>query len=68
MKYVYFVGAALCAILGTCAILTMAGVLELELGIKEAGVGVIGATLGTYLGLQLHKAENDDELPPFIRM
>ena len=58
MKYVYFIGAACCGLLAVCAVLTMTGIADLGLGVKDAVIGALGVAVGVYLGLQVTKDEN----------
>lgn len=58
MKYVYFTGAAFCGLLAVCSILSLTGIAEFGLDIKDAVIGVLGVAVGIYLGFQVIKDEN----------
>lgn len=60
MKYVYFIGAALCGLLAVCSILSMTGIADFGLDLKDAVIGFLGVAVGIYLGLQVVKDENRD--------
>lgn len=59
MKYVYFVGAALCGLLAVCGFLSVAGVADLGLALKDAIIGVLGVVVGLALGLKVHNDEKN---------
>lgn len=60
MKYVYYIGAALCGLLAVCSLLSMAGILSLGLTVKDTVIGILGVAVGCYLGRQVQKDENRD--------
>ena len=60
MKYVYFIGATFCGLLAVCSVLSMAGIADFGLDIKDAIIGVLGVAVGLYLGFQVVKDENRD--------
>ena len=66
MKYVYFTGAVLCGLLAICSFLSMAGVADLGLELKDGIIGVLGVAVGLILGLQIHNDENKDG-PTYLR-
>jgi len=63
MKYVYFVGAALCGLLAICSFLSMAGVADLGLDLKDGIIGILGVVVGLALGLKIHNDENNVDGP-----
>lgn len=58
MKYVYYIGAALCGLLAVCSLLSLAGVLTLDLDIKDAVIGLLGTAVGIVLGRQIQRDED----------
>jgi len=63
MKYVYFVGAALCGLLAICSFLSMAGVADLGLDLKDGIIGILGVVVGLELGFKIHNDENNVDGP-----
>lgn len=63
MKYVYFAGAALCGLLAVCSFLCIAGVADLGLDLKDGIIGILGVIVGTVLGLQIKRDEENTDGP-----
>ena len=63
MKYVYFIGAALCGLLAVCAFLTIAGVADFGLELKDGIIGILGVIVGAALGLKIHNDEKNTDGP-----
>ena len=57
MKYVYFTGAALCGLLAVCSLLSMTGILGLDLDFRDAGIGILGVIVGICMGRQIQRDE-----------
>ncbi|MBR5489604.1 MAG: hypothetical protein IKV72_07850 [Firmicutes bacterium] len=60
MKYFYFVCAALCGLLAVCSLLSLTCIVGISLSVRDLVIGILGASVGTYLGMQIQRDENRD--------